>query len=73
MTGPELLERAQNLVLATLARNPSGMTNAEVHNATGLYLDVPKQKGYISWTILNHLIEVGKVEKVGPLYRIVRA
>lgn len=70
MTGEEILAAAQDLVLNALQRAPDGLTNAEVQDKTGLYLEVPNHTGYISWTILNHLVLAGMVVKDGRLYRL---
>jgi hypothetical protein len=70
VNGEQILAAAQDLVLDALLSAPDGLTNAEVQHQTGLYLAVPTHTGYISWTILNHLIPVGRVVKGGKYYRL---
>ncbi len=70
MTGEQILAAAQDLVLDALRGAPDGLTNAEVQDKTGLYLEVPNHTGYISWTILNHLVLTGQVVKDGRHYRL---
>jgi IclR helix-turn-helix domain len=69
-SGQDLLERAEQLVLEILATAPEGLTNAEVARATGLDVPVSKQGGYISWTLLRHLIETDRVVRVGRRYKV---
>lgn len=69
VNGEHILTAAVELVLETLRGAPDGLTNAAVQSQTGLYLEVPNQKGYISWTILNHLVLTGQVVKRGKYYR----
>lgn len=70
MIGQHILEAAQDLVVEALQSAPDGLTNVEVQNQTGLYLEVANHSGYISWTILNHLVLVGRVVRDGRLYRL---
>lgn len=70
MTGEQILAAAKEIVLDALRGSPDGLTNAEVQYKTQLYLEVPNHSGYISWTILNHLVLAGQVVKDGKLYRI---
>lgn len=70
MIGEHLLAAAQELVLEALRAAPDGLTNSEVQSQTGLYLEVPDHSGYISWTVLNHLVLIGQVVKDGKFYRV---
>jgi len=70
VTGDQILKAAQALVTEALRSAPDGMTKAEVQYQTGLYLEVPTHSGYITWTILNHLVMVGQVVKDGKYYRL---
>jgi hypothetical protein len=63
--GADIISAAKELVLAELRSHPEGLTNVEVGRKTGLHLDIEKQTGYIQWTILQHLIEEGRVRKQG--------
>ena len=74
--GQELMQQCKDLVIEYLNHHSTGVTNQQVANETGLYLDVPNHKGYVSWTILEHLVAKGSVEKVdqkgkrGGVYRL---
>jgi hypothetical protein len=68
--GDELLAAAERLVLDVIRASDEGLTNMEVARETGLYLPVSRQRGYISWTILQHLVETGRLERRGPRYRL---
>jgi hypothetical protein len=70
MTGKEILEAAKKLVMEELARSPDGLRNRGEIERTGLYLDVPAQKGYITWTILQYLVQEGRVEKHGGVFTL---
>ena len=69
MTGNEIMESAIDLVIDALRSSQDGLTNTEVIDKTGLYLSVPDHSGYITWTILMHLVQKGRVVKNGKLYR----
>jgi hypothetical protein len=68
--GEELLAAAERLVLEVIRSADEGLTNMEVARQTGLYLPVSRQRGYISWTILQHLVETRRLERRGRRYRI---
>jgi len=69
MTGAEILDAAEALVLRELKSRPEGLTNAEIEEKTGLSLPVDHHRGYITWTILQHLVKSGIVQKMGRRYR----
>jgi hypothetical protein len=68
--GQTLLDEAKRLTMDALRRAPGGLSSTEVGERTGLYLDVPTNKGYISWTILQNLLLEGQIEKIGRRYRV---
>lgn len=73
--GQRLMDECKGLVIECLKSHSAGATNQEIAEKTGLYLDVPNHKGYISWTILEHLVSRGVLEKSaegkrGGLYRL---
>ena len=59
LQGITLMDQAKDLVLTALRLHPDGRTSTEVSRDTGLFLEVPKQRGYIAWTILQHLVAEG--------------
>jgi hypothetical protein len=69
MTGGQILIEAQRLVLDELAKFPGGISNSDLARRTGLWVELPKQRGWLSWTILHLLIQKGMVVKQGKLYR----
>lgn len=66
--GADLIVAAQQLVLDALKSNREGLTNSEVDERTNLNLPISKQRGYITWTILQYLLETGRVTKEGRRY-----
>lgn len=70
--GKSLIEASTELVREVLKGSPDGLSNQEVGERTGLWLDIPEQRGWISWTILRRLMETGEVTKDGPNYRLVK-
>ena len=69
LTGPELLARAEELVLDALRSEPaSGLTNADVGALTGLNPRVGQRSGEVTRTILNSLVERGMAYKDGQRY-----
>lgn len=70
MTASTILEEACALVYAAVAAAPNGLTASEAQLKTGLYLDVPAQKGYICWTVLRHLVHTGRLVKIDKRYRV---
>jgi hypothetical protein len=68
--GAEILASAERLVLDVVRSAPDGLTNAEVGAATGLNPPIRGQRGYITWTILSHLVEQGILERAGRKYRV---
>ena len=72
-TGPEVLGRAEDLVLTALRSGPSaGLTNAEVSQRTGLNPVVGQRRGEVTRTILASLVERSLVSKIGQRYTISR-
>ena len=69
--GAYLTEAALTLVIDVLEAHPEGMSNRDVGLATGLNLAISKQEGYITWTILQFLLETGRVAKEGALWRLI--
>lgn len=70
--GTECLAKAIDLVLAVLRDHPTGLTNSEVGEATGLNPDISVQHGYVTWSLLRYLVEQGRVVKDGRIYRLRR-
>ena len=70
--GETLISEATALVVSALRERPEGLTNAEVDERTGLNLPIPTNRGYITWTILQHLVQQGQVRKEGKIYRLTR-
>lgn len=70
MNGPDVLKAAKTLVLYALKHAPSGLTNAEVNERTHLNLPIRNHRGYITWTVLQHLIDEEKVRRVGRRYKL---
>ena len=68
--GTYLIQAAVNLVIDVLDAHPEGMSNQDVGQATGLNLAISKQGGYITWTILQFLLETGRAVKEGPLWKL---
>jgi len=74
--GQQLMQECERLVVECLKHHSAGATNQQVLDETGLYLDVPSHKGYVSWTILENLVARGIAEKVsdgkrrGGVYRL---
>ena len=69
MEGSDLIKKMEHLVLRALKNSPDGLTNAEVDEKVQLNLKIPNHRGYITWTILQHLIQCAKVERVGKKYK----
>jgi hypothetical protein len=70
--GEELTAEATALVVEALRGAPQGLTNAEVDERTGLNLPIPTMRGFITWTILQHLVQQRRVRKDGRHYRLIR-
>ena len=70
MNGEGLIAAAQELVLDALRSAPAGLTNAEVGMRTGLNLPIRAQNGYVTWTILQYLLQNDRVEKTEGRYRL---
>jgi hypothetical protein len=70
--GRDWIQVAVQMVVEALAASPDGLTNVEVAGITGLDLKVSRQKTYITWTILRHLTDSGRVQKDGRIYRLAR-
>lgn len=68
--GATLMHRAIEIMEAALREHPAGLTASEAGRLTGLYLEVPAQRGYIAWTILQHLLDEKRVIKDGRRYRL---
>ena len=68
--GNVLMKAAIDLMMEALRQRPTGLTATEAGQLTGLYLEVPAQRGYIALTVLQHLLSEGQVVKVGRLYRL---
>ena len=70
--GTVIVDSAISLILEELRAHPEGIRNIDIANATGLDLPVKAQQHYITYTILLYLVEQGRVEKHGRLYRLAR-
>lgn len=68
--GAALIQSAIDVMETALRQHPSGLTATEAGRLTGLYLEVPAQRGYIAWTILQHLLYEKRVIKDGRRYRL---
>ena len=72
-TGPEVLARAEDLVLNALRTgHTAGLTNAEVAQRTGLNPPVAQRRGEVTRSILTSLVERGLVSKSGQRYTVAR-
>ena len=69
--GTHLMQAAIALVVDVLREHPEGITNRDIGIATGLNLAIAKQQGYITWTILQYLLESGVVTKDGRIWKLV--
>lgn len=67
-----LMLAAQRLVLDVLALHPEGLTNTTIGAITGLNLPVKQHPGYVSHTILQYLVDHGRVVKDDRVYRLAR-
>ena len=71
--GPEVLARAEDLVLDALRTgHKAGLTNAEVAQHTGLNPPVAHRRGEVTRSILTSLVERGFVSKSGQRYTVAR-
>jgi hypothetical protein len=70
LPGTYLIGAAEQLVLDVLSEHPEGLTNSRVGELTGLNPVIKTQNGYVTWTLLRHLIDKGRVEKNGELYKL---
>lgn len=66
--GEELIRQLSVLIVDTLKKSPHGLTNIEVERAAGLTLPIYRQRGYISWSILEYLLETGQIWREGRNY-----
>jgi hypothetical protein len=71
LPGKYFLLAAEKLVFDILTQNPQGLTNAQVAQKTGLFVQIKNQKGYITWSILMSLVESGEVIKDEKIFRII--
>lgn len=70
--GSGLIQQALELVRRELARSGDGLRNVDVGAATGLHIPITRHQGYITWTLLQHLVEAGEVIKEGGRYHILK-
>jgi DNA-binding IclR family transcriptional regulator len=70
MDAARILAAAEKLITDALARSDDGLTNAEVGEATGLNPPIEKQRGYVTWTLLQDMRRRGIVERIGSRYRL---
>jgi hypothetical protein len=68
--GKYVLAAAEAIVVDALRLHVQGLTNAEVGELTGLNPEVAKQRGYVTWSILQSLESRGIVSRVGDTYRL---
>lgn len=61
---------AQRFVLDVLALHPEGLTNSTIGALTGLNLAVKQHPGYVTYTILQYLVDQGMVVKDDRVYRL---
>jgi hypothetical protein len=73
VTGAEVLAEMERLMTTELARESEGLTNRELAQRTGLWVDIERQRGYITWTILQQLLEQGRVRKARQRYMMAGA
>ncbi len=70
LPGTSIVDAAIQLVIENLRAHPDGIRNVDLAETTGLDLPVKAQQHYITYTILMYLVEQGRVEKHGYLYRL---
>jgi hypothetical protein len=70
--GRELIDQLANHVLATMRRMPEcapggeGGRNADIQNLADLNLELPKNNGWLTYSLLHRLALDGKIEILGP-------
>ena len=70
LPGTYLIHAAQQLVLDVLSAHPESLTNSRLGELTGFKPVIKTQNGYITWTLLMHLMDRGLVVKTGRLYKL---
>lgn len=70
--GDYLIDAAERLILDILESHEDGLTNQEIGELSGLNPWIKTQNGYVTWTILAHLIQNGKVRKDERRYILIR-
>lgn len=69
LIGEKIILELKYLILSILKENPNGLTNSEVGNIAGINIQVPNHPGYISWSILQNLLEYDqKIKKINNKY-----
>ena len=69
LIGEKIILELKYLILGILKEHPNGLTNAEIGKIAGIDVEVPNHPGYISWTILQNLLEFDKkIKKEGSKY-----
>ena len=68
--GRAILTEAENLVVDVLKKAPRGLTNSDIGRLTGLNPPLKRQRGYITWSVLQDLLRRGIVERVDDHYRL---
>ena len=70
MKGEEIIRLCRELVLGMMRDMPecqtggAGASNKAIEEVAGLALNLPEQDGWLTWSIINSLIELGEVERV---------
>ncbi|MEJ5366542.1 MAG: hypothetical protein WHS86_15720 [Desulfosoma sp.] len=63
------LSLLKEAILALLAENPGGLTNAEIADMLDIRSDYKgSQKDYLSWSVLGLLLNEGKIHREGRRY-----
>lgn len=65
--GKDLIAKLCEHILATVRDHP-GKKNADIAKLSGVTVNIEAQRGYISWTILEHLVQSGRLEKKESRY-----
>jgi hypothetical protein len=79
MRGEELIRLCREHVLNVMAgmqecqSGGEGASNKAIEESAGFGLNLPEQDGWLTWSIINALVESGEVERVDiPHGKVVR-
>jgi len=66
----KIIYELEKEIMDLLDLNHQGLGNAQISKILKLNVKIPKQRDYISWTILQHLLIKNMIIKEGTLYMI---